>query len=93
MPIPDEVDDLHFQATSLSHSTEHSHASIRHAQRRLRATGLSVEKILEAMPIFLEEARANGMSLTRLVDLYARLVDKTGEKPVNATIDHSSDHH
>ena len=49
MSIPDEVDDLPFQATSLSHSTEHSHASIRHAQRRLRATGLSVEKILEAM--------------------------------------------
>ena len=63
MPIPDEVNDLYFQAASLSHNTEHSHASIRHAQRRLRATGLSVEKTLEAMPILLEEARANEMSL------------------------------
>ena len=80
MAIPDEVEYMYFQAASLSHTTEHSHASIRHAQRRLRGTGMSVEKTLEAIPVLLEQASVSGMSLTRLVNLFARLIVQMGEK-------------
>ena len=72
---------LRVQAIELARTTPYSMASIEHAQRRLRATGMSVDKILEAIPIVIEVTVKADTPLFPMVNAFARLIVKMREKP------------